>query len=337
MATFTVVIPFFQKEPGILRRALKSIFEQTYQDFNIIIVDDESPLPAATELETIDPAWQSRITVIRQPNGGPGGARNTGLDNVPADTRFVALLDSDDIWLADHLNNAFDSMSRFGAECYWASMQASEEFYYHFGMAQLEQTEGGVRLSEHPLVIEMPDLASVMLKNWSFLHLTCMVIARPVFEAVRFDPALRLAAEDVLFFCDCILKSKRTVLCDEAGAARGMGINIFHSIDNRSPQFLRQQFNTWVALDTLEQRFRSRPNDVASIASYKNTARLQALWSQAGRMRRRESPDFSLLARWVMRDPALLRAALQLGTSKFGSGKSGADKSGSGKSGHSAT
>jgi succinoglycan biosynthesis protein ExoW len=127
------------------------------------------------------------------------------------------------------------------------------------------------------------------------------------------------------------------VLCDEAGAARGMGINIFHSIDNRSPQFLRQQFNTWVALDTLEQRFRSRPNDVASIASYKNTARRQALWSQAGRMRRRESPDFSLLARWVMRDPALLRAALQLGTSKFGSGKSGADKSGSGKSGHNAT
>jgi succinoglycan biosynthesis protein ExoW len=317
MATFTVVIPFYQKEPGILRRALRSIFEQTYQNFDIIIVDDESPLPADVELAEADQTWMSRISVIRQPNGGPGAARNTGLDAVPAETTYVALLDSDDIWLPNHLQNAFDGMTRFGAECYWASMQASEEFYYHFGMAELEQSEGGTRLSEKPLVIEMPDLASIMLKNWSFLHLTCMVMARPVFATVRFEPTLRLAAEDVLFFCDCILKAKRTILCDEPGAARGMGINIFHSIDNQSPQFLRQQFNTWVALDTLEQRFRSRPNDVASILSYKNTARRQALWSQAGRVKRRQAPDFGLLAKWVMRDPGLLRAAFELGAGKF--------------------
>jgi succinoglycan biosynthesis protein ExoW len=317
MATFTVVIPFYQREPGILRRALASVFAQTNQDFDIIIVDDASPLAADIELETIDQAWKSRINVIRQPNGGPGGARNTGLDAVPASTTFVALLDSDDIWLPNHLGNAFESMTRFGAECYWASMQASDEFYYHFGMAELEKTEGGTRLSETPLVIEMPDLASVMLKNWSFLHLTCMVMARPVFESVRFDPTLRLAAEDVLFFVDCILKSKRTILCDEPGAARGMGINIFHSIDNESPEFLRQQFNTWVALDTLEQRFQARPGDVASIASYKNTARRQALWSQAGRVKRRQAPDFGLLARWIMRDPALIRAAFELGAGKF--------------------
>jgi succinoglycan biosynthesis protein ExoW len=317
MAMFTVAIPFYQKEPGILRRALKSVFNQTYQDFDIIIVDDESPLAAEIELEGLDAGLRSRINVIRQANGGPGAARNTALDHVPAETSFVALLDSDDIWLPNHLANAHESMSRFGAECYWASMQASEEFYYHFGMAELEKTEGGTRLSEQPLVIELPDLASVMLKNWSFLHLTCMVMARPVFETVRFDPALRLAAEDVLFFCDCILKSKRTVLCDEPGAARGMGINIFHSIDNRSPQFLRQQFNTWVALDTLEQRFRARPNDVASIASYKNTARRQALWSQAGRLKRRQAPDLGMLARWAMRDPGLIRAALALGAGKF--------------------
>ncbi|RWX79319.1 glycosyltransferase family 2 protein [Neorhizobium lilium] len=318
MATFTVVIPFYQKELGILRRALTSVFEQTYQDFDIIIVDDESPLAADVELQGIDEAWKSRIKVIRQPNGGPGGARNTGLDAVPPETKFVALLDSDDIWLPNHLGNAFESMTRFGAECYWASMQASEEFYYHFGMAELERTEGGTRLSENPLVIEMPDLASVMLKNWSFLHLTCMVMARPVFESIRFEPTLRLAAEDVLFFCDCILKSKRTILCDAPGAARGMGINIFHSIDNQSPQFLRQQFNTWVALDTLEQRFRARPDDVASIASYKNTARRQALWSQAGRLKRRQAPDFGLLARWVMRDPGLIGAAFALGAGKLG-------------------
>jgi succinoglycan biosynthesis protein ExoW len=317
MATFTVVIPFYQKEPGILRRALASIFNQTYQDFDIVVVDDESPLPADIELQPLDDVQKSRITVIKQANGGPGGARNTGLDNVPTSTRFVAFLDSDDLWLPDHLKNAHESLTRFGGDCYWASMQASEEFYYHFGMAELEKTEGGTRLSEQPLVIEIPDLASVMLKNWSFLHLSCMVIGRSIFEKIRFEPSLRLAAEDVLFFCDCILAAERPLLCDEAGAKRGMGLNIFHSIDNQSPEFLRQQFNTWVALDTLETRFTRRPQDVESITSYKNTARRQALWSQAGRVRHGKAPELGLLVQWIRRDPALLRTVVELGTSKF--------------------
>ena len=41
--------------------------------------------------------------------------------------------------------------------------------------------------------------------------------------------------------------------------------NIFHGVDNDSPQFLRQQFNTWVALDRLESRFCERPAEIASL------------------------------------------------------------------------
>jgi succinoglycan biosynthesis protein ExoW len=317
MATFTIVIPFYQREAGILSRALTSIFEQSFEDFDIVIVDDESPLAADVELKDAPAAWMAKIRVVKQKNGGPGAARNTGLDNVPAETQFVALLDSDDMWLPGHLQNAHQFMTRFGAECYWASMQDSEEFYYHYGMARLAEKEGGETLAQDPLVLEIANLASVMLKDWAFLHLSCMVIARPLFATVRFDPVLRLAAEDVLFFADCILKSRRTVLCDAAGAARGMGVNIFHGIDNQSPQFLQQQFNTLVALDTLQKRFESRPDDIASIAVYKDTTRRQALWSQAGRLKRRQSPDFGLLARWIIRDPAILGAAMRLGTGKL--------------------
>lgn len=317
MATFTVIIPFYQREPGILTRALRSIFAQTYTDFDIIIVDDESPYPAGRELEGLAGAERERIRVIRQPNAGPGGARNTGLDNILPETAFAAFLDSDDIWLPTHLENAHRAMTGLRGDCYWASMQADEDFYYHFGMARLEEEADARRIMEEPLVLEVADLASVMLRNWSFLHLSCMVIARPIFETVRFEPMLRLAAEDVLFFCDCILAAGRPILCDAAGAGRGRGINIFHSIDNQSPQFLRQQFNTWVALDRLEKRFSRRPQDVASIASYKNTARRQALWSQAGLMRRRKLPDLQMLARWAMRDPALIRTFFELGTGKI--------------------
>lgn len=138
------------------------------------------------------------------------------------------------MWTPDHLKNAYEGMTRFGADCYWASITGGDAFYYHFGVADLEKTETVNRLQEEPLTVELPDLSSAMLKNWSFLHLSCMVISRKLFETVRFDPALRLAAEDVLFFCDCVLASGRVILCDAPGAVRGEGINIFHGINNDS-------------------------------------------------------------------------------------------------------
>lgn len=317
MAKLTVVIPYYQKEPGILRRALASVFAQTLEDFHVLVIDDESPYPIADELAGLAQEERERITVIRQPNGGPGGARNTGLDNVPADSDFVAFLDSDDVWTPDHLLNAYQSMTRFDADCYWASITGGDAFYYHFGVADLEKSETVTRLSESPLVVELPELQDVMLKNWSFLHMSCMVIGRKLFEKVRFEATLKLAAEDVLFFCDCVLASKRVVLCDAAGAVRGEGLNIFHSIDNDSPQFLKQQFNTWVALDTLEGRYRNRPKAMEVIRSYKHTARRQALWSQARRIKRRKLPQFDLLARWLWRDPRLIGSAAELAVGKL--------------------
>lgn len=317
MAKLTVAIPYYQNEDGILRRALASVFSQTFTEFDIIIIDDQSPYPIAQELAPLPVEQRSRITVIRQENAGPGGARNTALDNVQTDTQFVAFLDSDDIWTPDHLLNAYEGMTRFGADCYWASITGGEAFYYHFGVADLERTEHVVRLQEAPLIVELPELSRAMLKNWSFLHLSCMVIGRRLFETIRFDAKLRLAAEDVLFFCDSVLAAQRVILCDAPGAVRGEGINIFHGIDNDSPQFLKQQFNTWVALDTLEGRFARRSQEAASIRSYKTTARRQALWSQARRVKRRKLPQFDLLAKWVWRDPALLGSAFGLAAGKF--------------------
>lgn len=317
MAKFTVIIPYYQKQAGILQRALESVFAQTYQNFDIIIVDDQSPFPIEGDLDSLPEEQRARISVIKQPNAGPGGARNTGLNNVAAQTDFVAFLDSDDLWTPDHLQNAQKTMTRFEADCYWASITGGDAFYYHYDMAELEKTEKVTRLSESPLVLEIPEFPKVMLRDWSFLHLSCMVIGRRLFEMIRFEAELRLAAEDVLFFCDCAMAAKRVILCNEPGAVRGEGVNIFHSIDSDSPQFLSQQFNTWVALDTLEGRFPRRTAEAASIHSYKRTARKQALWSQARLVKRRKMPQFNLLARWVWRDPRLLQSVLQLAVGKL--------------------
>ncbi|WP_337267545.1 glycosyltransferase family 2 protein [Oryzifoliimicrobium ureilyticus] len=317
MAVFTIVVPFYQREDGILRRALTSVFSQKFQDLDLVVVDDASPHPLSAELASLPEEQRARIHAVRQENAGPGGARNTGLDHVPAGTRYVAFLDSDDFWTPDHLANAYQSMEAHNADCYFASIEGGEEFDYHFGIADLERTEASKRLSDHPPVIEIPDIASVMLKNWAFLHLSAMVIGRPLIETKRFDAALRLAAEDVLFFCDCMLAAKRVILCAAPGALRGEGVNIFHGVDNASPEFLRQQFITWMALDRLEQRFAGRPSEIETINQYKTRARQQALWGQMAGLRRRRRPDFSLLARWAWRDPRLLGSVVGLAAGKL--------------------
>lgn len=317
MAKITVIIPFYQKRSGILRRALDSIFRQTLQDFEIVVVDDASPCPIEGDLEGLDTAQLARIRVIRQANAGPGGARNTGLDAVASDSQFAAFLDSDDEWAPDHLLNAVTTMSQHDADCYWASIHGGEGFGYHFGVAQLQKTEKTVVLQDSPLVVEVPEMSRVMLKDWGFLHLSCMVIARPLIETIRFDAEFRLAAEDVLFFCDCVQAAKRVILCDAAGAQRGEGINIFHSIDSGSPEFLQQQFNTWAALDTLERRLAHKPAELLLIRDYKLMARKQALWGQVGRLKRGKIPQWQGLLRWYRRDPGIINSAWDLAMAKM--------------------
>jgi succinoglycan biosynthesis protein ExoW len=317
MAKCTVIIPYFQREPGILCRALNSVFAQSHSDFDVIVVDDASPSPVEIDLEGLSLAERARITIIKQPNAGPGGARNMGLDHVPADSSYAAFLDSDDEWTPDHLKNAVAGLSLFDADCYWASITGGEEFHYHFGVSALAEITTVKRLSHKPSLLEVPDLAGVMLKDWAFLHLSCMVIGRSLFRTVRFEAALRLAAEDVLFFYDCVRAARRVILSDAAGATRGEGINIFHGLDSDSPLFLKQQFNTWVALDRLENRFSHGPEDKASIESYKQRARSQALWGQMRLIRRRKAPQLGLLAEWAWRDPKILRSAVELAVAKI--------------------
>ena len=113
--TIAVIIPFFQRESGILAKALASVADQNYPGdaLYVILVDDCSPIPAATELQTCPPPSMLRIKVIQQPkNSGPNEARNTGLLNLEQGTQIVAYLDSDDEWVGDHLARAVRVLDR---------------------------------------------------------------------------------------------------------------------------------------------------------------------------------------------------------------------------------
>jgi glycosyltransferase involved in cell wall biosynthesis len=96
---FSVVIPVFNRA-DVLEHAIRSVLEQSFQDFEIVIVDDGSKdRPEDVVARIGDP----RIRIISKQNGGGAAARNLGFDR--AEGRYVALLDSDDRFLPHHLEN----------------------------------------------------------------------------------------------------------------------------------------------------------------------------------------------------------------------------------------
>jgi len=94
----SVVIPAYRTAQSIAA-TLDSVLAQTFQNYEILVVNDGSPDTA--QLEQALAPYRDRIAYFRQENEGPAGARNTGIR--AARGEYIALLDSDDLWEPEHL------------------------------------------------------------------------------------------------------------------------------------------------------------------------------------------------------------------------------------------
>lgn len=95
---FSIVIPAYNAAHLIVD-ALTSVFAQTINNYEMIVVNDGSP--DTPQLEQALQPYLNDIIYIRRPNGGPAAARNSGI--LAAKGEYIAFLDSDDQWLPTHL------------------------------------------------------------------------------------------------------------------------------------------------------------------------------------------------------------------------------------------
>lgn len=103
---FSVIIPLYNKELSV-KNTIQSVLNQSYQDFEIVIVNDGSTDNSVKEVEKLD---DKRIRLIHQENQGVSAARNKGIKE--ARNEWVAFLDADDLWMKEHLEeygNAIES------------------------------------------------------------------------------------------------------------------------------------------------------------------------------------------------------------------------------------
>ena len=119
----SVIIPLYNKANSIAA-ALDSVLAQTYQDFEVVVVDDGSTDDGAAIVERyIDP----RIRLIRQGNAGVSAARNRGIEEAKGE--YVAFLDADDEWMPEFLAEIVALQQEF-SEC---RAQATSYFFNMYG------------------------------------------------------------------------------------------------------------------------------------------------------------------------------------------------------------
>ena len=106
----SVVIPTFNSA-DYLAQAIQSVLAQTYQDFEIIVVDDAS----TDHTEEVLRSYAKRICYVRQERGGPSVARNRGI--LQARGEMIAFLDADDLWRPTKLARQVEYLDHHPEAC----------------------------------------------------------------------------------------------------------------------------------------------------------------------------------------------------------------------------
>ena len=116
----SVVIPLYNKQ-NYIEQAVTSVLQSGCPAHEVIVVDDGSTDDGAQRVRTMD---NSRVRLIRQPNGGVSAARNRGIREATGD--YIAFLDADDCWAPEYLPAIADLITRF-PEC---GMYATHFYYF---------------------------------------------------------------------------------------------------------------------------------------------------------------------------------------------------------------
>lgn len=95
----SVIIPAYKAE-NFIAQTVQTVLDQSYTDFELLIVDDGSPDDQANVIKQLE-AQDNRVRYIYKENGGVSSARNLGFKQSKG--QLLAFLDADDLWFSDNL------------------------------------------------------------------------------------------------------------------------------------------------------------------------------------------------------------------------------------------
>lgn len=161
----SVIMPTYNREKTI-KRAIDSVLNQTYQDIELIIVDDYSTDDTEKVISRIN---DKRLRYIKlEKNSGACHARNVGLDNAKGE--YIAFQDSDDEWIKDKLDKQLKMLTENKVDIIFCSAK-------HIG--------------KNEIIIPKEKLNEQQIKNKifksNFISTQTILATKACFEQVRFD------------------------------------------------------------------------------------------------------------------------------------------------------
>ena len=249
-----VVIPFYQRQPGLLTKAVLSAFSQTLSDrLLIIIADDSSPLPADAEVRPLSGVDQGRIIISRHANGGAGAARNRALSLVPDSVKYVAFLDSDDAWRPSHIENAVAALE-LGYDAYFSN-------FIGVGYPDVSHFEriGSLKAQDHPLLdthrkihaLACSALEHTVSDGGGLIGTPTVVYDFQRFRSLRFREEF-YNGQDFFFWMDLSELGARFAFSFQITCDNGAGINIYQASgwgSEKSLQRLRNELFVWTSVE----------------------------------------------------------------------------------------
>lgn len=194
----SVIVPVYRVEK-YLPACIDSILNQTFTDFELILVDDGSP-DRCPEICDETAKRDARVRAIHQANQGLSAARNAGIE--AAHGAWLSFVDSDDFLAPDFLETLHDAEVRAGADCALCGVQLTDEAGQKIG--QLLSVADGVRTGRS--ILETLCRASEIpyLVAWNKLY------RRDVFQTLRYPVGMQ--NEDTYLAAE-LFDTVQTVIC----------------------------------------------------------------------------------------------------------------------------
>ena len=199
MPFFSIIIPVYNSYK-YLNKCISSILNQSFADFEIIIIDDEST-DESKSLCLSFAKGDSRVIFLEQNNSGPGSARNKGMSLANGD--YIVFVDSDDYVEENYLKTLYDNLSDLPDVAFVGYI--------------MENESGEVFRKQIPLLSNKPTLNFEhlifdLISNDNFGYSWCKVVRKKFIQKnnICFNVQYFMH-EDLVFICECLKHTKNII------------------------------------------------------------------------------------------------------------------------------
>ena len=209
MELISIIVPVYNVEKYLVE-CIESILSQTYENFELILVDDGSPDNSGKICDEYAEK-DGRIKVIHKENGGLPSARNAGLDIAAGE--YAAFVDSDDVIENNYLKTLYESNQRENSEisfCKFCRFDGVNTF-------ELKENFPMGSIIVDPKNQDFLRIAKRLLSQKdNFFGSVCRsLFSKRVFSFVRFDEGIKKGSEDLVYILNSLKFAKKLSFVDK--------------------------------------------------------------------------------------------------------------------------